>query len=234
MDRLRAWCRQNCKQRCSRVDASRPPREGGRRHWRRPPGFLASCCVTLGLARIRFMTALVLSSVTVLLAGGCSSSTPTGDRKDLISIELRPKTTTAPAVGVAYPLSIAVRNDATRSESVPITLTLTSPDGKHVDFYTTSVFAYASKESTEDLVTTPRNGSAKPGATRSQRRARLCRPPPSWPSTSSTPRLATPMFADVSEQAGVATSIPAAHCGQFANGRMRGQTSTATTTPTSW
>ena len=32
------------------------------------------------------------------------------------------------------------------------------------------------------------------------------------------PAVATPVFADVSEQAGVATSIPAARCGQFANG----------------
>ena len=140
------------------------------------------------------------------------------DRKDPISIELRPKTTTAPALGVAYPLSIAVRNDATRSESVPITLTLTSPDGKHVDFYTTSVFAYASKESTEDLVTTPAQWFGSTG------RYKITAASPSVRATAELafdvvdPPVATPVFADVSEQAGVATSIPAAHCGQFANG----------------
>jgi hypothetical protein len=164
------------------------------------------------------MTALVLSSVIALLAGGCSSSTPTEDGKDLISIELRPQTTTAPALGVAFPLSIAVRNNATRSESVPITLTLSSPDGKHVDFYRTSVFAYARKESTEDVVTTPAQWFGETGRYKITASSTSVHAAAELAFDVVDPAIATPVFADVSQQAGVGTSIPAAHCGQFANG----------------
>ena len=86
-----------------------------------------------------------------------------------------------------------------RSESVPITLTLTSPDGKHVDFYTTSVFAYAGKESTEDLVTTPAQWFGSTG------RYTITAASTSVPATAELafdvvdPAVATPLFADVSE-----------------------------------
>ena len=157
--------------------------------------------------------------VTVLFAaGGCSSSTPNGDRKDQISIQLRPQTTTAPLLGAAYGLSIAVRNDATRSESIPITLTLTSPDGKQVDFYTTSVFAYGGKESTEDLVTTPAQWFGGTGRYEITAASTAVDGTPELAFDVVDPVLPTPVFADVSDQAGVATSIPAAQCGQFANG----------------
>ena len=161
---------------------------------------------------------MLATAVGLLPLGGCSSSTPSGDRKDPISIELRPKTTAAPALGAAYPLSIAVRNDATRSESVPITLTLTSPDGERVDFYTTSVFAYGSKESTEDLVTTPAQWFGGTGRYKITAASTSVRATAELAFDVVDPTAATPVFADVSEQAGVATSIPAAKCGQFANG----------------
>ena len=147
-----------------------------------------------------------------------ASSRPDAQETPPIRIDLRPKATAAPALGAAYPLSIAVRNDTSKSESVPITLTLTSPDGKQVDFYTTSVFAYAGKESTEDVATTPAQWFGQTG------RYTITAVSTSVPDTAELafdvvdPAAATPTFADVSEQAGVATSIPAAKCGQFANG----------------
>ncbi len=165
------------------------------------------------------MTAQALSLISVLLAtGGCSSSRPEAQETPPIGIELRPKATEAPALGAAYALSIAVRNDTSKSESVPITLTLTSPDGKKVDFYTTSVFAYGGKESTEDVATTPAQWFSQTG------RYTITAVSASVPDTAELafdvvdPGPATPTFADVSEQAGVATSIPPAKCGQFANG----------------
>jgi hypothetical protein len=164
------------------------------------------------------MTASLSLVSVVLAAGGCSSSPNTGDATQLISIQLRPKATAAPALGAAYALSIAVRNDAPKSESVPITLTLTSPDGKEVNFYTTSVFAYSGTESTEDVVTTPAQWFGGTG------RYSITAASTSVSATAELvfdvvdPTGVIPVFADVSEQAGVVTSIPAAKCGQFANG----------------
>ena len=101
---------------------------------------------------------------------------------------------------------------------MPVTLTLTSPDGKSVKFYSTSVFAYAGKESTEGLSTTPAQWFAATG------RFTITAASTSVPATAElafdvvAPTSEVPVFADVSKQAGVATSIPPAKCGQFANG----------------
>ena len=153
----------------------------------------------------------------LLVATGCSSSARSRAGTQ-ISIQLRPKITAATALGTAYSLSIVVRNDAPKSESVPVTLMLTSPDGKSVKFYTTSVFAYAGKESTEDLSTTPAQWFAATG------RYTITAASTSVPATAKlafdvvAPTIEVPVFADVSKQAGVVTSIPPAKCGQFSNG----------------
>ena len=168
------------------------------------------------------MTVSVVSLIGALLAGGGCSSTSHNEQSGPISVTLRPKATAAIVEGAAFPLSIVVRNDASSSKSVPITLTLTAPDGKQVPFYTTAVFAYAGKESTEDVSPTPAQWFASTG--------RFTITAASTSGAASTqvafdvvaPTVALPVFSDVSQQAGVSTSIPPATCGQFTNGAAWG------------
>jgi enediyne biosynthesis protein E4 len=173
-------------------------------------------------AHIRFMTVSAVSLVGALLAGGGCSSTTHSEDSASVSITLRPKTTVAPAQGAAYALSIVVRNDAANSKSVPVTLTLTAPDGKQVPFYTTSVFAYSNKESTEDVSTTPAQWFPATGRFIITATSTSIPQKPQLAFDVVAPTVAIPTFADVSQQAGVATSIPPATCGQFANGAAWG------------
>jgi hypothetical protein len=168
------------------------------------------------------MTVSAVSLVGVLLAGGSCSSTSHNEQSGPISVTLRPKSTAAVAEGAAYPLSVVVRNDDPSSKSVPVTLTLTSPDGKEVPFYTTAVFAYAGKESTEDVSPTPAQWFATTGRFTITATSTSIAAPVQLAFDVVAPTVAIPVFSDVSQQAGVSTSIPPATCGQFTNGAAWG------------
>jgi len=143
--------------------------------------------VTTTLSRIRCMTASVCSLVSVLFAAsGCSSAGPNAQTTPQHPAPSQDRHRAG--AGCRLPADDRCSHDAPKSESVPITLTLTSPDGKHVQFYTTSVFAYAGKESTEDLFTTPAQWFAATGRFTITAPARRYRPPLGWPSMSSVRR----------------------------------------------
>ena len=168
------------------------------------------------------MTVSAVSLIGVLLAGGSCSSTTHNEQNAPITVTLRPKSTATIAEGAAFPLSIVVRNDAPNSKSVSVALTLTSPDGKQVPFYTTTVFAYAGKESTEDVSTTPAQWFAATGRFTITAASASVAAPAQLAFDVVPPTVAIPVFSDVSQQAGVSTSIPPASCGQFANGAAWG------------
>ena len=168
------------------------------------------------------MAVSAASVVGALLAGGACSSTSSNSEPAPITIVLRPKVSTATPLGAAYALSIVVRNDTPASKSVPIQLALTSPGGDNVSFYSTTVFAYANKESTEDVSTTPAQWFPTTGRYTIHASSTAVSEPAELAFDVVAPSVAVPTFVDVARQAGVMTSIPPARCGQFANGAAWG------------
>jgi hypothetical protein len=115
-------------------------------------------------------------------------------------------------------LSIVVGNSAARSESVPITLTLSPPSGEPVEVYTTSVFAYAGKESAEDVVTTPAQWFPDAGQYTLSASSPMITGAATLAFDVVTPTVTIPKFEDVTAAAGIDSPVPAATCGQFSNG----------------
>jgi hypothetical protein len=177
------------------------------------------------------ITAMIISAVAVV---GCSSgddqadevaSTVAADGADpsakLIAIGVRASPTSAP-LGAASEITIGVRNDGARSTSVPVTLSITAPSGEQVAFYSTSIFAYVGKETTESVSVTPAQWFAELGRYAITAATEQVSPAATAQIDVTAPAVLVPSFVDVTAAAGVGVTEPAPECGQFSNGAAWG------------
>ena len=140
----------------------------------------------------------------------------------LVELELRAGSSPGLPEGEAFAFTVAARNRGPKSVTKAIGLDLTSPSGEVVSFYTTSLFVPTGKEATEDVLVTPSQWFAELG--RFEIAATLDGEPVQQrlEFDVTEPTVLVPVFEDVTDAAGLTTSVPAATCGQFANGAAWG------------
>ncbi|HWM21713.1 MAG TPA: CRTAC1 family protein [Ilumatobacteraceae bacterium] len=138
-----------------------------------------------------------------------------------IEVELRTSQESLP-LGAPFEYTVAISNHGPKSVSVPLDLVLTAPSGDDVSFYTTTLFAPAGAEVTEDGRVTPSQWFADRGRYRVAVTAYGDAAGDSLELDVSDPTVVVPVFEDVTASAGVSTSVPEATCGRFSNGAAWG------------
>jgi hypothetical protein len=126
-------------------------------------------------------------------------------------------------LGEAFGFAVVARNGGPRSVSVVAELRLTAPDGKAVPFADVSLFAPHEGEVSQELTVTPAQWFADVG--RYELTASITEPAPAEAALAidvTDPEVVVPRFEDVTAAAGLTTTVPAAECGQFANGAAWG------------
>ncbi len=140
-----------------------------------------------------------------------------------LDLELVTPDDAAVPLGVALGFTVRARNAGPRSVSVAVALELVAPSGDTVPFATSSLFVPAGGEVSEELAVTPAQWFADVG--RYDIAAEIAEPEPVAASLSfdvGDPTVVVPEFEDVTAVAGLATTVPEAECGQFANGAAWG------------
>jgi hypothetical protein len=154
--------------------------------------------------------------------GGGSSGDSAADRGSL-SVELRPVGDVQVPLGAPIELDVAIHNAGERSVTVPIDVGLRPPTGDGVRFYTASLFVPTGEEVAERVRVTPAQWYTALGAYRVDVVAGGDGGPRSEIGVEVVdPAVVIPRFEDVTEQAGVATTVPEATCGRFSNGAAWG------------
>jgi enediyne biosynthesis protein E4 len=125
-------------------------------------------------------------------------------------------------VGEAFVVEVALRNRGPRSVSVPYELRLSAPDGGAVPFHETSLFVPAGDVATEQVGVTPAQWFADRGSFDVALLVDGRAIGDALELHVSEPRVTVPLFEDVTDAAGLATTVPAASCGQFSNGAAWG------------
>jgi hypothetical protein len=132
-------------------------------------------------------------------------------------------------LGEPVAIQVSVRNRAERSMSVPIELAIRplegaaagsapAPAARTVAFYTTQLFVTAGGEASEQLAVTPAQWFGEPGRFEIETTVEGVVVGDALGVEVGEPVVAIPIFDDVTEAAGLATTIPEAACGQFSNG----------------
>ena len=111
-----------------------------------------------------------------------------------------------------------MQDTGSKSATIYAELTLRSPTGKVVPFYSTSLFVPHGKEATEDALVTPAQWFADAGRYEITIKAKGVRSATSLAFDVTAPNVVLPIFEDVTAAAGVDTTVPSPGCGQFANG----------------
>lgn len=179
----------------------------------------------------RTIVAVMNSVILVAAIGACSSgngSSPPGGGAtttiDTTDLDVQVLPTTAPTVPLGHPFAftLSIRNDGARSVTVPVHLTLEPPSGTSVRFYDTSLFVPFGEEATEEVMVTPAQWFSSLG--RFEVTVTLDRVESDAAAEFEVipPDVIVPVFSDVSAAAGVASTVPAPKCGQFANGSAWG------------
>ena len=125
-------------------------------------------------------------------------------------------------LGAPFEYTVAISNHGPKSVSVPLDLVLAPPSGDDVSFYSTTLFAPAGDEVTEDGRVTPAQWFAGLGRYRVAANAFGDAAGDSVEFDVSEPTVIVPVFEDVTGAAGVSTSVPEATCGRFSNGAAWG------------
>jgi enediyne biosynthesis protein E4 len=163
--------------------------------------------------------------VLLALAASCTAS-----GSDTVADEPAPDGASAPlslrltsdGAGRPVPLgrpvevTVALRNDGPRSVSVGVELTLAGPGGD-VTFSSLSLFVPFGEEVSESVTLTPAQWFADLG-TYTVTAATDTGTDGSTTVEIGEPDVVVPVFDDVTEAAGLVTTVPPAECGQFANG----------------
>jgi enediyne biosynthesis protein E4 len=141
-----------------------------------------------------------------------------------LSVSLTAADTGAP-LGEPIELTMTVSNAAPRSMSVPIELRLASPSGDDFGIRRTTLFVPFGDSVSEHFSVTTSRWSETVGTFRVQ--AEFTDPAVAGPGATAIievrpPERVIPRFEDVTDAAGVATTVPEAGCGQFANGAAWG------------
>ncbi len=163
---------------------------------------------------------------------GTADSTPTTGTSSgtsdvaAISVALLPVTGAPIELGEPQTFEIAVTNGGGRSEAATVELALVGPDGEERAVHRTTLFVPAGEAVSESVPITTTRWYAAPGDF--QVIARLTEPPPAVGQPVSVTfqvgptRRTIPTFLDVTESAGLTTTVPEPTCGQFANGAAWG------------
>jgi hypothetical protein len=143
------------------------------------------------------------SEVSVALSGG-DAPTPLGEPVEVIA---------------------TISNPGARSVSASVEWSLVMPDGEDVAFHRTTVFVPTGESVSESVAVTPSRWTSAIGTFRIA--ASLTDPatgaaPATLPFEVAATGRTVPVFEDVTERAGVVTTVPEPVCGQFANGAAWG------------
>jgi hypothetical protein len=152
-------------------------------------------------------------------AGPATTAASAGD----VSVTLSAGDQPSP-LGEPVEITATLTNDGPRSVSASVEWSLVMPDGSDVAFHRTTTFVPTGQSVSESVAVTTARWTAATGAFRVS--AALTEPAGPTPATVSfevepTDRV-VPVFEDVTEQAGVVTTVPEPVCGQFANGAAWG------------
>jgi enediyne biosynthesis protein E4 len=175
-------------------------------------------------------TAIGLMVLLMLLDSGCatggssdsSAAIESADADREIAIRLVPDSNVVTPLGVGFGFTLTVQNNGPRSVTVPVSLSLSSPSGESVAFHSSSIFAYFGDQSTESVRVTPAQWFADEGRYTLTATVEDQVPSAQLSFVVGEPTTIVPTFVDITAQAGLKTSIPAATCGQFSNGAAWG------------
>jgi hypothetical protein len=174
------------------------------------------------------LVAVVGASVTACTSDGASraASPPRVEvgaaRDGQVDVTVSSRADASVPLGVAFVSTVEMHNRGNRSVTVPFGLTLTSPSGQAVTFYSSSLFVPAGKAASEDVAVTPAQWYADRG------RFDIAVATDGAPSGASLafdvtePTALVPVFEDATVTAGLTTSLPTAGCGQFSSGAAWG------------
>jgi hypothetical protein len=147
-----------------------------------------------------------------------SDAGPAGLELELVAAEPGPV-----ALGEAFAFSVIARNAGPRSVTVAAEVRLTSPGDDAVPFTTVSLFVPHEGEASQEVTVTPAQWFADVGDF--DLAASVTEPASAADSLSfvvDEADIVMPQFEDITDAAGLATTVPAAECGQFANGAAWG------------
>jgi enediyne biosynthesis protein E4 len=145
------------------------------------------------------------------------------DEDGTLDLELVAVSNDAAPLGEAFGFTVRARNSGPRSVSIDVALELTAPAGDTVPFTMAPLFVPFGGEESQELAVTPAQWFADTG--RYEISAAISEPEVVATSLSFDVGEATvvvPEFEDVTGAAGLTTTVPAAECGQFANGAAWG------------
>lgn len=189
------------------------------------------------VANARWSIAAALTAALMVCSAGCSdtgsnpsadadaSSASTADSTTRLTVTLDRKDDSPIPLGEPVPVTLTVKNLGTRSVTAPIDLSLVLPDGTDVPFQRTSLFVPFGDTASESVSVTTSRWSSDIGefnvrAVVTDTKLHAASTPLSFDVVDTTRTV--PRFEDVTEQAGLSTTVPTPTCGQFANGAAWG------------
>lgn len=174
----------------------------------------------------RSVRRLASTVVPLLVLAGCSGAGPAGtdDPTTQLALSLDGVESNVP-LGEPTTVTLTVTNSGTRSESTSVEISLVLPDGTDVPFHRTTLFVPFGDEASETVSLTTARWSPDVGEFAVRARfvdAASTESTASWAFDVGDATRTVPRFEDVTELAGLVTTVPSPSCGQFANGAAWG------------